>query len=70
MSEIDAETREGLRRHGGLLMFRGVTDDTWATRLVLWGWPAPAARKMAAFLVGKEQTPPKWMEMVNGLATD
>jgi hypothetical protein len=63
MSEIDIEE---LRRHGGLLMFRGVTDDTWATRLVLRGWPPEAAREMAGFLVGRIPTPPKWERLRGG----
>ena len=44
-------------------LYRGESEEVWFRRLVLRGWPEEAARKMAAFLVGKEQTPPKWMEM-------
>jgi hypothetical protein len=46
-------------------LYRGLSEETWARRFVEAGWPEEAARKMAAFLVGKEQTPPKWVEVTN-----
>lgn len=44
-------------------MFRGMTKEHIARRLVLRGWPEPAAEKMATFLCGGHEIP-RWEDLV------
>lgn len=44
-------------------MFRGVTADHFARRLVLRGWPEDAARRVAQWLCDRSAQPPQWHEL-------
>lgn len=46
-----------------MTMFRGMTKEHIARRLVLRGWPDLAAEKMATFLCGGHEMP-RWEDLV------
>jgi len=44
-------------------MFRGENAETITRRLMLRGWPEPAARAVAAWLTDRNAQPPRWHEL-------
>lgn len=46
------------------MMFRGLSAEHIARRLVLRGWPERQAELMAAFLCDPKAQPPRWNDLV------
>jgi hypothetical protein len=47
-------------------LYRGESRAVWTGKLMAQGWPQEQARRLAAFLVGDQRTPPPWEELMDG----